>query len=368
MNRPRSRRDGLPYRVYERRGKLTYSIGYKLPTGKWAFRLNCPITDRARMSELRAEAIKRAGEISLGRPAEGSVDALIDSWLTWQESLPLTSPERRADSTLAENKREIKRLRQAFGHMAVTDLIKKDAYDYLDACVVANRPAKGNKEISLMRRILERAIRMGMITANPFDGVDRNETATYERLVTDAEIELAIKIGRKMGGPQHIVALALKTAWLCLRRSVEVRALTRDQIKDEGIVWQAAKRRRGAAPRVGIIEWSDELRATIDEALAIERYKDAGGLYVFGNLRGQRYTKGGWKITLARLMDECAIQAKIEGIPFEPFSLQDCRPKGVTDKMDRGDEDVIDATLHSSPRMVRQTYDRRRVRRAKPVQ
>ncbi len=368
MNRPRSRRDGLPYRVYERRGTQTYSIGYKLPTGKWAFRLSCPITDRARMSELRAEAIKRAGEISMGRPAEGSVDALIDSWLLWQENLPTTSLERRADSTMAENKREIKRLRQAFGHMAVADLIKKDAYDYLDACVLASRPAKGNKEISLMRRILERGVRMGMIVSNPFDGVERNETTAYERLVTDAEIALAVDVGRKMGGPQHIAALALKTAWLCLRRSVEVRALTREQITEEGIEWHAAKRRRGAAARVGIIEWSAELRSTIDEALAIERHKTAGELYVFGNLRGQRYTKGGWKITIARLMNECVDQAKAAGIPFQPFSLQDCRPKGVSDKMDRGDADVIDATMHTSDRMVRQTYDRRRVRRAKPVQ
>jgi len=101
MNRKRSRQDGLPYRVYERKGVKTYSIGYKLPTGKWSFRLKCAISDRAKMAELRAEAIRRAGEIGLGRPAEGSVNALIDTWLAWQESLPLDSPDRRADSTMA---------------------------------------------------------------------------------------------------------------------------------------------------------------------------------------------------------------------------------------------------------------------------
>lgn len=267
-----------------------------------------------------------------------------------------------------ENKREIKRLRAAFGHMAVADLIKKDAYDYLDACVLARRPAKGNKEISLMRRILERGVRMGLIVSNPFDDVERNETATYDRLVTDAEISLAVRVGREMGGPPLIVALALKTAWLCLRRSVEVRALTRPQITDQGIQWAAAKLRRGATARIGIIEWSPELRATIDEALAIKRNKLAGELYVFGNLSGERYTKGGWKITLSRLMEACEERAAAGGIPFQRFSLQDCRPKGVTDKMDAGADDVVDATMHTSERMIRQTYDRRRVRRAKPVQ
>lgn len=53
---------------------------------------------------------------------------------------------------------------------------------------------------------------------------------------------------------------------------------------------------------VGLIEWSDALRATVDEALAIKRNKLAGSWYVFGNMDGQRNTKGGWKATLARLM------------------------------------------------------------------
>jgi integrase len=367
MNRKRAKRDGLPYRVYDRRGLKIYSIGYKLPNGTWAFRLKCPITDRAAIIALRAEAIRRAGEIGLGRLVEDTVNALIDAWLTWQDRLPLNSPDRRADTTMAENRREIVKLRAAFGHMTVADLIKKDAYDYLDACVLAHRPAKGNKEISLMRSILERGVRMGMIVANPFDSVARNETIAYERLVTDAEINLAIRVGRIMGGPPLIVALALKTAWLCLRRSVEVRALTRAQITSEGIQWSAAKRRRGASARIGIIEWSPELRATIDEVLAIKRNKQAGEWYVFGNMQGQRYTKGGWKITLSRLMQTCTGLAATEGIPFQRFSLQDCRPKGVTDKLTRGDDDVIDATMHTSERMIRQTYDRRRVRRAKPA-
>ena len=53
--------------------------------------------------------------------------------------------------------------------------------------------------------------------------------------------------------------------------------------------------------------------------------------------------------------------------PFTPFSLQDCRPKGVSDKLARGDLDVLDATLHTSERMVRSVYDRRRTRVAKPA-
>jgi hypothetical protein len=66
-------------------------------------------------------------------------------------------------------------------------------------------------------------------------------------------------------------------------------------------------------------------------------------------------------------MNECMKEAERRGIPFRRFSLQDCRPKGVTDKLQAGHHDTLDATMHSSERMVRQVYDRRRVRIAKPV-
>ena len=40
-------------------------------------------------------------------------------------------------------------------------------------------------------------------------------------------MDLAVSVGRRLGGARLIVALALKTAWLCVRRSVEVRAIMR---------------------------------------------------------------------------------------------------------------------------------------------
>lgn len=367
MSKRRNRPDGLPYRVYERRGIRTYSIGYKQGDGTWAFRLSCDMTDKRQISELRAEAIRRSSEIAMGKPAQDTVGALIEAWFKYQETMPERSAERRADSTLKENRREAAKLVQAFGHMRAPYLIKSDAYTYLDACVRANRPEKGNKEISLMRTILEYGVRVGLLENNPFDKVVKVKTIKEARYVTDYELNLAVEMGRTLGGSRHIVALALKTAYLCVRRSVEVRALTRDQITDAGIVWIAAKRQKNHTAQQGLIEWSPELRAVIEEALSIKRNKLAGSWYVFGNLQGQKYTKGGWKKTLSELMKKCAEKAALEEQPFQPFSLQDCRPKGVSDKLACGHQDVLDATMHTSERMVRRVYDRRRLRVAKPT-
>lgn len=375
MIRRRDRPDGLPSRVYERRGVRRYSIGYKGVGGRWLFRLQCAVDDAAAVAALRREAVKRASEVDTVAPADGTWASLAGAWLQWQRTLPDSSAEKRAASTLAENDRELKALTRSFGPMLVVELEKADAYDYLDACLLARdksgnprpRPAKGNKEVALGRTVLEWGVRKRWLAINPWAGVEMLRTARHDRLVSDQELALALEVGRAMGGPQHIAALACQTAWLCTRRSVEVRALTRDQIGDDGITWHAAKRQRGEAAKRGRIEWSPTLRATIDEALSIQRGKLAGSWYVFGNLRGQRYTKGGWKVTMARLMTACADEAQRRGIAFAPFSLQDCRPKGVSDKLARGDRDVQDATMHSSERMLRQVYDRRRERVAKPA-
>lgn len=376
MIRRRDKPDGLPFRVYERRGVRVYSIGYKGADGTWRFRLECDVSDADAVAATRREAIKLAADIETGKPADGSFGALADAWLAMQLALPDGTEGKRAPSTLTENAREIAALKRAWQGAPVVDLQKGDAYDYLDACLLAKdkqrqprpRPEKGNKEIALARVILEWGVRKRWLDANPFDGVTKLITRKADRLVSDQELALAVEVGRRMGAPQRIVALACKTAYLCVRRSVEVRALTRDQIGDDGITWRGAKRQAGQAEKVGLIEWSPELRATVDEALAIQRRRVSGSWYVFGNLDGQRYTKGGWKATLAKLMTECVAEAARRKLAFRPFSLQDCRPKGVTAKLERGDHDVVDATMHSSERMVRQVYDRRRVRVAKPAE
>jgi integrase len=364
MNRPRQKQDGLPYRVYERRGARIYSIGYKQTDGKWSFRYSCPAGDKNRIEELRRQAIAESVLINHGICSVGSTEELIEAWFGWQESLPGIDLKRRADSTLRENRNEARNLKLAFGHMNPSAITKTDGYTYLDACVKAGRPEKGNKEISLLRVILEYGVRVGRINVNPLIGLRKNQIARKRRLVSDSEMALALEIGRHMGGSCHIVALALKTAWLCVRRSVEVRGITRDAIQEEGILWRDGKSK--TKPAV-LIKWTDELRATVNEVLAIKRHHVAGSMYVFGNMRGQRYTRSGWKTMLHHLMSACVSEAGKRGIEFQPFSLQDCRPKGVSDKLASGQTDTQEAAGHTSDQMIRQVYDRRMVRKANPV-
>jgi len=369
MTRRRQVADGLPYRVYERFGVRSYSVGYKLTDGKWAFRYVCQIHDVVEVAKIRAKAITEAARISVidNDRVPGGFAGLIKAWFQWQEDLPMNDTRKRAASTLAGNKPEAAMLNKQFGHLEPHEITRSMGYVYLDACLTAKdkngnprpRPEKGNKEIALARLILEYAIRKDMISVNPFDKLTKNKTVTARRLVSPQELALAVEMGRKIGGPQYVVAMGLQTAYLCVRRSVEVRALTRDSITEQGIRWKDGKDPNKPAI---LIEWTPELRETVTETLAIKRNKVAGTMYLFGNMQGQAYTKGGWKSSLDSLMFPCMAEAAKRGIAFTRFSLQDCRPMGVTDKLERGDKDTTAATGHTSEKMVKTVYDRRPLR------
>lgn len=377
MIRRRNKPDGLPFRVYERFGVRVYSIGYKLSSGVWAFKYDCPVSDAAQIASLRRKAILESATVIDDRPV-GGFSGLVDRWFEWQEKLPHNDARKRASSTIAENKREAVNLKKSWGHLEPHEITKDLGYEYLEACLTATdkdgkprpRPEKGNKEMALARLILEFGMKPAggkVISSNPLDGLERNKTIKPKRRVTAEEMALAVEVGRAKGGSRLLVALALKTAYLCLRRSVEVRRIMRQSVRDDGILWKDGKDPHGTKPSI-LIEWSPELRATIDEALKIERFKGIESMYVFGNRKtGEAYTKGGWKAALNDLMTACEAEAAKRKIPFRKFSLQDCRPMGVSDKLEQGHEDVTDATLHTSEKMVRTVYDRRETKRAKPA-
>lgn len=371
MIRQRATPDGLPFRVYERYGVRVYSVGYKLKSGKWAYRYECPVTDTRQIATLRRKAILESAKVEGDTPI-GGFSGLVAAWFDWQEKLPTSDERKRADSTIAENKRESSNLIAAWGHFEPHEITKTMGYEYLEACLHARdkdgnprpRAEKGNKEMALARLILEYGIRKKLLEVNPLAGLNKNPIKRTKRRVTAQEMALAVEVGRRMGGACHIVAMGLRTAWLCVRRSVEVRGITLDAITEDGILWRDGK--DSTKPAV-LIEWSPELQATVDEARAIKRFHVAGTMFLFGNMRGQRYTKGGWKAILNDLMTECEKVALERKIAFKKFSLQDCRPMGVTDKLEQGHTDTQEATGHTDGKMIAKVYDRRSHKRAKPA-
>lgn len=263
MNR-RESPDGLPFRVYQRYGKQIYSIGYKSRDGTWTFRLKCDVADSSAIQKIRADALRRHASMLDPVSADDSFFTMSAAFFARQESFPLQSTQRRAESTLVENRRESKNLERAFGGMNVHQVKPMHAYQYLDACEAAGRGPKGNKEISLARAMFENYVRVGKLTTNPFAGVRKLPTAPSTRLVTEVELNFVLEVGRSIGGIRHLAALALWTGYLCVRRSGELLSLRQSQIDDSvGIDWTANKGQGNRISLNGIILWSETLRKII---------------------------------------------------------------------------------------------------------
>jgi len=358
----RQRPDGLPFRLYTRAGKFKTSYGYKLDTGKWAFRLSAPSNAPEAVAVIRDEAIKRANELNGNVVKAGTVEALFERYFEWQAALPTDSELRKAAGTLKENERESKKLNGVFGKMRPTAIKPVHVYKYLAERAKKGAPAKANKEIALLSAVLEYGRRQGDLEENPCRGIKYNPTKPKDRVVTDAEIALMRDVARQRGGSYHIMALCTYTAFLTVSRPDEMRGLLRQRILPDGLQVPIGKRKAGQAQRWKLVHWSPELRAVIDEAMALQR---TAGMYVFGNTSGQQYSRSGWTTIWTRLMTYCEAEAARKEVAFRRFALADMRPSAVTDRMEKGDERIVDATGHSDGRMVAKVYDRRRERKVK---
>jgi integrase len=162
-----------------------------------------------------------------------------------------------------------------------------------------------------------------------------------------------------------VAALCLRAAYRTVSRPDEMRKITRQAITAAGMEMPVGKRKKGQARKFNLIEWSIELRAVIDEALKLQR---TSSLWVFGNSNGQPYTTSGWNTNLRRLMEHARKRAEEEGGEFARFTQKDMRPAAVTDRVEKGDDAITNASGHSGDRMVRQVYDRRKTKKARATE
>lgn len=354
-------------RLYVRAGRLLTTFYIKKEDNTNVILATARTGNRQDLRRAKREAETQYDEMSGNSAEQRNVRWLGTEYFKWQASLP--THQRKAASTLAENASEAKNLYQFFGHMMPDAVQPFHCYAYIDARTKATGAAvKAGKEIGLLSALLEYGRRIGVVRENAAKGIEKPRNPPRQTLVTWAHIELLTRAGREAGGSYHIAALAMRFAWLTLRRPGEVLSFTEKQVTDAGCVFTASKRRANEAEKRGLIEWSDELRETVNEAMGLKRWAVFGGSrLLFANLAGERYTKGGWKATMSRLMLKAEALAAKDDVEWVRFSLQDCRPGGVTEKQERGDTDTTDGTLHSDGRMVAQVYDRRRVRKSTPA-
>jgi integrase len=366
MTSRRKRPDGLPFNLFQRTGKFKVSFGYKSPSNNlWLFRLSAPINKPDLVAEARKDAIQRAEELNGHAPKIGTVSDMVSRYFKWQTGMNQADLRKKAKSTLIENQRESKNIEKVFGRMVASEIKPKHIYKYLSLRADGGAAAKANKEISLLSAILEYGRAQGELDVNPCRDIRYNPTRPSAKFVESKDLEFALTEARCRGGSYHIMALCFLVAYLTASRPEEVRSLTRQSIKNEGLEIVIGKRRATQHSKSKLIKWSPRLKATVDEALSLQR---TSSILLFGNTAGQQYSRSGWTTIWTRLMRYCETKAKNENVSFERFSLSHMRPKAVTTRKERGDVNIKDATGHGSERMIDKTYDRRAIRKSEATE
>jgi integrase len=283
-----------------------------------------------------------------------NIAALLDRYL--MEVVPTKAPK-----SQTENRRHIANLRPVFGQMALADLEPQHIYQYVD-----RRSAKvaAHREVETLSHAFTKAVQWGLMRAHPFKGEVRLESeSSRDRYVEDWEIGEALKLpSKRQKGSVLMVQAYLRIKLLTGLRKGDILRLGIANDKPDGLHVQPGKTRKSTGKRV-IYEWTAELRAAIDQAIAV---RPAISPYLFCNQYGQPLfedakgtTKGFddiWQRFMGRLLAETEIK--------ERFTEHDLRAKVGSDAESL--ERARQLLSHADARTTQRVY-RRKPERIKPA-
>lgn len=162
----------------------------------------------------------------------------------------------------------------------------------------------------------------------------------------------------------QMVMLAMDIIHLTGLRPGDVLALSREHLTDDGILVTPEKTRRARPDgtvshgKPLLIEWSAELKKTIDDAL---REQPQFRRVIICNRSGKPYTTNGFNSIWHRYMRK-AVEDKANAL-VEPFQFRDLRAKSASD-------DTVEAASarlgHSSTAFTDKVY-RRKPTRVRPL-
>lgn len=316
MPKPRnSENKGLPARWKKAHGAYYYRVPVGLEAlwnGKQMFRLGSSLHEAYKEWSKRLESLEKASTIG----------QLLDRYAL--EVMPA-----KAMATQASNVKEIKILRQVFGHMLLQHLKPQDIYRYADKREAKSR---ARKEIALLSHAFTKAVEWGYIERHPFKGEVRLEgSKPRTRYIEDWELAEAMSLSapKEKGGVAMVQAYIQLKLLLGLRQGDMLR-LKEVDMKEDGIYVTPHKTQNSTGKSM-IYKWSDNLR------LAVERCRSARppdiSKWLFCDRFGECYINEetskaeGWSSIWQRFMARVLAETKVK----ERFTEHDFRAKAGSD-------------------------------------
>lgn len=327
MGRLRKHDGHLPRRMVRRSGTY-YFIA---PAGKWH-----------NLGRDYGQALVQYAAVVGDRPQVVTVRDLLAEYLE-------RCVTRTAAATLEGYRRSATNLVPVFGHVAILDITAADVHRYVSE--MGN--VQANRDRALLSAAFSYARRTGALPSgaeDPTKGLrERNKETPRSRYLTDAEFD------RLLAAASPKLAVIQRFLYLTAMRQSDALRVRLEDIDDEGVHYVAHK--TGARRTV---TWTPDLRACVDEALAL--WRRTGRVWLFeSHPKGRQAKRGPGPYTPSGLRALWRVTRERAGLP--DVRLHDIRRKAGSDVNEPHAQALL---AHADPKTTRRHY-RAKAERVKPV-
>jgi len=229
------------------------------------------------------------------------MDALIEKW---ESQL---SPNL-AKNTRLQYRHAVEKIRSAFAEFSPADILPTDVAQYLDALKAT--PNMANRIRSVLKVMMDCAVRWGMASSNPVVSIKRHEEKQRDRYITDEEYNAIYSMS------PYWMQLIIEACYLTGQRIQDVLSIKFSDISEEGVYFQQQK----TGQRL-LVRATPELKNLVARATEFsEQYP--GTEYLLpargGKKRVYSVVRDGWK-------------AACQQAEVQDAHLHDLRAKALTD-------------------------------------
>jgi integrase len=323
MGRRRQSSHELPKRVYWRHGALYFHpkdgkpvwLGRDLVTGLAAYaKLVDPPTSLVTMGDV------------------------LDDFMRLRPGL--VSPR-----TYADNLVEVRKLKYSFKHLRPAEIKPSHIYAYMSA---RDAPIRANREVALLSKAMQHAIKKGLIDANPCKQVSRHTETPRDRYVEGRELR---EFGREYA-PKWLRAYCLLKYLTGLRQG-DMLKLVLPNIDETARAFRVRTGKTGKPLRFRIT-WA--LRIVLAQIVKLRRPKES--MLLFTNRKGKQMTARGFKSAWQRAQQRWAADGHTR------FWEHDIRGKTGSDSAT--DAEAQELLGHETTKTTRRHY-RRGERKVSPL-
>ena len=238
-----------------------------------------------------------------------------------------------------------KKLRAVFGDMNVASVEPVHIYRYIDERSkkkkVNGRVTGGvsiaKREVSMFSDIYTHAVKWGYIRSHPFKGQIKFETERgRDRYIENWELKEFLSLQPSSDSDTTTLLIHAYTTFKLLTglRQQDILSLRIESLKEDGIHVTPLKTKK-TSNRSNIIEWSDDLKASVEALLNLRKVDISP--YLVCKQNGESYynperpqAASGWKTIWRRYMGRVLKETRLK----ERFTEHDLRAKTASDLED----------------------------------